>query len=137
MTAPNEPDFGGDGRPRGGRRAPRSTILSRVAREFGVGVTVDDPSPPTAGRMVLVDNPAGPEHAVPLQRQRESDRSQPGISVILSRKFTMRTRPNWTVTRYLGANDKTIHRFPYPVTVEIPRAGHSGHVSSVDHSVRH
>ncbi|MFZ0907544.1 MAG: hypothetical protein WAN71_27455 [Mycobacterium sp.] len=58
----------------------------------------------------------------------------------------MRTRPTWTVTRHPGAKNKTIppqhrhalaKRFPYPVTAEIPRAGHYGHVSSADHPVRH
>ena len=43
-----------------------------------------------------------------MQRQRESDRSQPGASVIRFRKFTMRTPPKWTVTRHPGATDKTI-----------------------------
>ena len=71
--------------------------------------TAHDSSPtPTAGRLALVDSPAGPEHAVPLQRQRESDRSQPGASVVRFRKFTMRTPPKWTVTRHPGATDKTI-----------------------------
>jgi hypothetical protein len=58
----------------------------------------------------------------------------------------MRMRPKWTVTRHPGANDKTIppqyrhalaKRVRYPVTAEIPGAGHYGHVSSADHPVRH
>jgi hypothetical protein len=66
--------------------------------------------------------------------------------VIFRRKLTMQTRPNWTVIRYLGADDKIVplghrraraKRFPYPVTAEISGAGHSGHISSADHPVRH
>jgi hypothetical protein len=91
--------------------------------------------------LALVDSPAGPEHAVPPQRQRESDRSQPGTSVIFCRKFTMRTPPKWTVTRDPGANDKTIpaqyhhalaKRVPCAVTAEVP-----GAVYYVDHPVVH
>jgi hypothetical protein len=96
--------------------------------------------------LVLVDSPAGPETPSPWQRRRESDRSQPGISVIFCREFTMQTRPKWTVTRQPGGNNKTIppqhchalaKRFPYPVTAEIPGAGRYGHISSADHPVRH
>jgi hypothetical protein len=93
--------------------------------------TAHDSSPtPTAGRLALVDSPAGPE----------SDRSQPGTSVSRFRKFTMRTSPKWTVTRHPGANDKTIpaqyrralaKRVPCAVTAGIPGAGHY-----VDHPVR-
>jgi len=66
--------------------------------------------------------------------------------VIFRRKFTMQTRPKWTVTRHPGANNKTIppqhwhalaKRFPYPVTAEIPGAGYYEHISSADHPVRH
>jgi hypothetical protein len=67
------------------------------------------------------------------------------MSGIFHRKFTMQTRPKWTVTWQPGANNKTIppqhchalaKRFPYPVTAEIPGAGRYGHISSVDHLVR-
>jgi hypothetical protein len=80
----------------------------------------------------VVRQPSRPGHAVPLQRQRESDRSQPGISVIFCRKFTMRTCPKWALTQRAGANHKNIppqyphalaNRFPYSVTAEIPRVG--------------
>ena len=57
------------------------------------------------------------------------------MSVIFRRKFTMQTRPNWTVTRHPGANDKTVppqhhhalaKRFPYPVTAQTPARGTTG-----------
>jgi hypothetical protein len=44
----------------------------------------------------------------PPQRQRESDRSPPGTSVIFGRKFTMRTRPKWTVAGTPAPTTKTI-----------------------------
>src|SRR5271156_734191 len=53
----------------------------------------------------------------PPQRQRESDRSPPGTSVIFARKFTMRKRPTWTVT---GTPAPATKPFPARHSVDRP-----------------
>src|SRR5271163_1324263 len=53
----------------------------------------------------------------PQQRQRESDRSPPGTSVIFARKFTMRKRPTWAVT---GTSAPTTKPIPARHSVDRP-----------------